>query len=99
MAALDHSMMAMAVGGRDCEDCKHGGGGVACVVQPGLTYTGHTEQRFPLVVVGVRIERAAVRLGEYPSFVVPELASGRALGFLLCPVLESPCAPSPMGRQ
>jgi hypothetical protein len=53
------------------------------VVQPGLTYTGLTEQRFPLVVVGVRIERATVRPCEYPSFAMPELAGGRALGFLL----------------
>jgi hypothetical protein len=38
------------------------------------------------VVVGVRVERAAVRFGEYPSFVVPELAGGDALGFLVFPV-------------
>jgi hypothetical protein len=47
-------------------------------------YTGLAEKCLPLVVVGVRVERAAVRVGEYPSVVVPELAGGGALGFLLC---------------
>jgi hypothetical protein len=53
-------------------------------MQPGLPYTGLTEQRFPLMVVSVRIERPTIRLGEYPPFAMPELAGGRVLGFLLC---------------
>jgi hypothetical protein len=45
------------------------------------------EQGFPVVVVGFRVEWAAVRLGEHPSFVVPELADcTAALGFLMFPV-------------
>jgi hypothetical protein len=62
----------------------HGGGGVPRVVQPSVMYTGLAEQRFPLVVVGVRVERAAALVGEHPFFVMPELAGGRAFGFLLC---------------
>ena len=34
------------------------------------------------MVIGVRVERPTVWLGEYPSFVVPELTSGYAFGAL-----------------
>jgi hypothetical protein len=62
----------------------HGGGGVPRIVQPSVMYTGLGEECLPLVVVGVRVERATVRVSEYPPFVVPELPGGRALGFLHC---------------
>lgn len=35
------------------------------------------------MVIGVGVERAAIRLGEHPSFVVPELAGGFTFGCLL----------------
>jgi hypothetical protein len=56
---------------------------VPCVVQPSIMYTGLAEQCLPLVIVGVQVERAAVWPDEYPSFVVPELAGGPMLSFLL----------------
>jgi hypothetical protein len=47
-------------------------------------HSGLAEQCLPLVVVGVRVERAAIRVGKYPFFVMPDLTSGIPLGFLLC---------------
>ena len=34
------------------------------------------------MVISVRVERSTVWLGEYPSFVVPELTGGYAFGVL-----------------
>jgi hypothetical protein len=48
---------------------------VSGVVQPAVAQPGLSEQPFPLVVVGIRVERPAGRIGEDPPLVVPELAS------------------------
>ena len=56
------------------------------IVQPSVMYTGLAEKCLPLVVVGVRVEQSAVRLGEYPSFVMPELTGSCTFSVLRFPV-------------
>jgi len=55
-------------------------------VQPGLAQLGLFEQPLPLVVVGVRVERLAVRGSEDPALLVPDLARTGAFLLLLGPV-------------
>nr|WP_242471126.1 MULTISPECIES: hypothetical protein [unclassified Blastococcus] len=57
---------------------QQGGGGVPAVVQPDVPDAGHLEQPRPVVVVGLLVDRPAVRLSEDQVLVVP-LGAGQHL--------------------
>jgi hypothetical protein len=69
-------------GGGNAKDEQDGCGCVACVVEPCIAQPSFREETLPLVIVGIRVERPTVWLGEQTSPVAPKLASGLPLGVL-----------------